>query len=176
MIALQGRSRHLAISDSSQVGDARRVAAGLAEGVGLNATQTGQVSIIATELANNILKHAQRGEIILRAIEQGGRRGVEMLSLDQGPGMADVEKCLRDGYSTAGSCGTGLGSISRLSTHFDIYSVPQQGTVLLAQVVEPGKERLARVLKREPSACRCMRARAAAMRGRCGLRARAWRS
>lgn len=140
MISLQDRSRHLSISDSSQVGDARRVAAGLAEAVGLNATQKGQVSIIATELANNILKHAQRGEIILRTIQQGGRRGVELLSLDHGPGMADVEKCLQDGYSTAGSCGTGLGSISRLSTRFDIYSVPQQGTVILAEVLEMGKE------------------------------------
>ena len=60
---------------------------------------------------------------------------MELLALDTGPGMAHVAQCLQDGYSTAGSPGTGLGAITRLASLWDLYSVPGQGTALLAQVV-----------------------------------------
>jgi anti-sigma regulatory factor (Ser/Thr protein kinase) len=132
------RSRSIAVEDPSRVGEARRLAVDLSEEEGLNATKSGQVAIIATELATNILKHARSGEIVMRTLDDGDRKGIELLSLDKGPGMSDFDKCLRDGYSTAGSCGTGLGSISRLSTHFEAYSVPEQGTALLSQVWSEG--------------------------------------
>ena len=57
-----------------------------------------------------------------------------MLALDKGPGMADVARCLRDGYSTAGSPGNGLGAVARLSSFFDVYSNPRTGTALLARL------------------------------------------
>jgi hypothetical protein len=59
--------------------------------------------------------------------------GVEMLALDKGSGIASVAESLRDGFSTAGSPGTGLGAVGRLSALFDIYSTPKAGTALLAR-------------------------------------------
>lgn len=129
-----GRSRLVPITDVSQVGETRRLAVGVGEAVGLDETERGQVAIIATELGTNILKHAGHGAVIIRELQYGIAGGVELLSLDKGPGMADIHRCLEDGYSTAGSSGTGLGSISRLSTRFDAYSASGQGAVILSQV------------------------------------------
>jgi anti-sigma regulatory factor (Ser/Thr protein kinase) len=96
-------------------------------------TLLGSLGIVITEIATNLYKHAKQGELILRALREGEWSGVEVLSVDRGPGISDVSKCLEDGFSTAGTKGNGLGSIKRLSTVFDFYSNPQ-GTVLLAQI------------------------------------------
>jgi anti-sigma regulatory factor (Ser/Thr protein kinase) len=122
------------LADASAVGEARRVAAELARRAGLDQTEMGQVSIVATEAANNVIKHAGRGQLLLRALDGEGVTGVEVLAVDKGPGMADITRCLRDGYSTCGSPGTGLGAIRRLSRFFDVYSQAETGTVLLAQL------------------------------------------
>jgi anti-sigma regulatory factor (Ser/Thr protein kinase) len=123
----------ISVTDSSQVGEARRAAAALAGRLGFDETRGGQVAIVATEAAANLVKHARDGVLLLRALEEGGCAGVEVLALDRGPGMADLARCLRDGYSTAGSPGTGLGSIARLSAFMDVYSNPA-GTALLARL------------------------------------------
>jgi anti-sigma regulatory factor (Ser/Thr protein kinase) len=120
----------LPVTEASQVGDARRAAAALAEELGLPETEAGRVALVVTEAASNLVKHARDGLLLLRALE--GPPGVEVLALDRGPGMADVGRCLRDGYSTAGSPGTGLGAIARLAGVFDIHSTPA-GTSLLSQ-------------------------------------------
>ena len=122
----------LTIRDASQVAEARRFAAALARGAGLNETEIGKLSIMVTEAATNLLKHAHEGELVFDSIQAGGRCGIAMLSLDRGPGIRDVSASLRDGYSTTGSPGTGLGAIMRLASFFDIYSLPEGGTALLA--------------------------------------------
>jgi anti-sigma regulatory factor (Ser/Thr protein kinase) len=99
----------------------------------LDENAAGQAAIIVTELANNLQKHAQEGSLVLRRIN-AGEPGIAILAVDKGPGMTDVEKCLRDGYSTIGTPGTGLGSIARLADRWDIYSIVGIGTVLMAQV------------------------------------------
>ena len=124
----------IGLSDASQVGEARRLAADLGRALGFDDTVTGRLSIMATEMANNVIKHAGTGRVILRSLGEPGSPGVELLTLDKGPGIANVAQCLEDGYSTAGSPGTGLGAISRLSTFFDIYSQPQAGTAVMAQL------------------------------------------
>jgi len=124
----------LAISESSQVGEARRVAGVLAQKQGFNQTEAGKFSLIATEAANNLVKHAQRGELILTPFDENGLAGMELLALDRGPGMQNVDHCMRDGYSTAGSPGTGLGAIARLSTSSDVYSLPNRGTALVSRI------------------------------------------
>jgi anti-sigma regulatory factor (Ser/Thr protein kinase) len=105
--------------------------------LGLSETVRGQLAIISTELGNNLIKHTQGkgGRLVFRPLgpEEGG--GLELLSLDQGPGMADVARCLEDGYSTAGSPGTGLGAVSRLSGVFDVHSIPGAGTAILSRVL-----------------------------------------
>jgi anti-sigma regulatory factor (Ser/Thr protein kinase) len=125
----------VAIDDSSQVGEARRGAATVATSAGLNETDAGKFAILVTEAATNIAKHAGRGEIMLRAITGPGLRGVELIAIDSGPGIFDLERALRDGYSTAGSAGKGLGTFTRLATAFDIYSAAGAGTVLAARLI-----------------------------------------
>ena len=124
----------VAIDESSQVGEARRSAAAVAAQVGLSETDAGKFAILATEAATNIAKHAGRGEIVLRSIETADVRGAELVAIDNGPGIADLDRALHDGYSTAGSSGTGLGAFSRLATRFDIFTVGGGGTVLAARV------------------------------------------
>jgi anti-sigma regulatory factor (Ser/Thr protein kinase) len=130
----------LPIAETSQVGEARRCAAALATDLEFNETERGKVAIIVTELANNLIKHAKNGEIILRGLRNNAEYGIEIIGLDAGPGMANVGKCLRDGFSTAGTTGTGLGAIARQATFFDIHSVPGMGTVLVGQIWS-GKDR-----------------------------------
>lgn len=119
------------VEGADQTGEARRAAATLAIAAGLDETAAGRLAIVVTECANNLWKHAGGGEMVLTPIEGG----VEALALDKGPGMRDVERCFQDGYSTAGSSGTGLGAVRRLSSAVDVYTVPEKGTVLLARVV-----------------------------------------
>ncbi len=124
----------LPIRETSQIGEARRFASALATDLEFNETERGKVAIIVTELANNLIKHAQNGEIILRELRNNAEYGIEIIGLDTGSGMGNVSQCLQDGFSTAGTPGTGLGAIKRQSTVFDIHSMPGVGTVLVAQL------------------------------------------
>jgi anti-sigma regulatory factor (Ser/Thr protein kinase) len=122
------------VDDRSQVAEARRVAAAMGQALGFDETRVGQASIVVTELATNLLKYARGGEILLRSLESGATSGVEVLALDKGPGIENVGESLRDGYSTSGSPGTGLGAVKRLSSLFDLYSRPGKGTAVLSQL------------------------------------------
>lgn len=127
---LDGQTILVPVSDESQVGEARRAMAALTTRVGLDPEGSGAASLVTTEAATNLVKHGGGGEILLRGIEDG----VEVIALDRGPGMADVGASLRDGYSTRGTQGNGLGAIRRMATEFDIYSAPARGTAVLARI------------------------------------------
>ena len=125
------------ITEQSQVGEARRRLTTLAERLGFDSTAREKVAIVVTELATNLLKHAGEGELVVRQLvlpTTPVQDGIEILALDRGPGMVNVAACLRDGYSTTGSLGQGLGAIQRQSTTFDLYSAPGLGTALLVQL------------------------------------------
>jgi anti-sigma regulatory factor (Ser/Thr protein kinase) len=124
----------LAITEDSQVGEIRRIATALASQLGFNETECSKVAIVVTEAAKNLVKHASNGEVLLRSLKQNDTSGIEILALDKGQGMANLHQCLQDGFSTAGSPGTGLGAISRLSSFFDIHSIPEVGTALVAHL------------------------------------------
>jgi len=128
----------VAIDDSSQIGVARRTATAVATAAGLSETDAGKFALLTTEAATNIAKHAGRGEVILRSIGYGGTRAVEVIAIDAGPGIADFERALDDGYSTAGTSGSGLGAMARLATSFDIFTAAGIGTVLAARVEAEG--------------------------------------
>jgi anti-sigma regulatory factor (Ser/Thr protein kinase) len=128
------RSAVVAVVESSQIGEARRLAARLAAEAALETTQAGKLALVVTELATNLVRHAIGGQIVLRVRQEQGRRGVEVLALDTGPGIGNVDRALGDGYSTGGTAGAGLGAVSRLSEDFDIYSLSGLGTALLARV------------------------------------------
>jgi anti-sigma regulatory factor (Ser/Thr protein kinase) len=127
------QSRHV-IEDESQIGEARRVAQRLASAYGLDATLTGRVAIAATELATNLIRHGRGGELLMQPLICAGGEVIELLAIDRGRGMSDVDRCMNDGYSTAGTAGTGLGAVKRLSCEFDIHSVPGEGTAVMSRV------------------------------------------
>ncbi|HUQ08822.1 MAG TPA: SpoIIE family protein phosphatase [Steroidobacteraceae bacterium] len=120
------------MDDASNVGEARRAAQALAS-CEFNEEIAGKVAIVATELGNNCIRHAGGGELLLQLLGTGEGAMLELLAVDRGPGMHDVEICMRDGYSTGGTPGTGLGAMRRLAHQFDIYSRPGEGTVALAR-------------------------------------------
>lgn len=124
----------LSISESSQVGEARRLALRLASRLGFDETERGKIGIVATEVANNLVQHAENGKLLLQAVQKNQQSGIEILGLDQGPGISNIGECLRDGFSTKRTPGNGLGAIRRLSTVFEIHSQPKIGTVVLAQL------------------------------------------
>jgi anti-sigma regulatory factor (Ser/Thr protein kinase) len=124
----------LPIGHESGVGDARRAAVRLAERAGLPAARAAAVALLATELATNLARHARDGELLMQALASPVGPAVELLSVDRGPGMADVERCLVDGFSTGGTAGSGLGAVRRIADDFDIYSRPGWGTLVFARV------------------------------------------
>lgn len=124
----------LAVRDSSQVAEARRQCAALAERIGFPEPETGRVALVATELATNLVKHAHGGEILAEADEENGGSGIALIALDRGPGIGDIARAARDGHSTAGTAGNGLGAVRRQSEATDIYSLPGLGTAILARL------------------------------------------
>jgi anti-sigma regulatory factor (Ser/Thr protein kinase) len=155
-------SLSLPIEEASGVAEARRFAMKLAEALQFSESDIGRVALVVTEAATNIVQHAGRGEILLRPFALETPASLEVLALDKGPGIANVAEALRDGFSTGGSSGQGLGAIARLSTCFEISSAPDKGTALLARIgrvkpkrpVEPGLEwGVVCVPKREEEVC-----------------------
>jgi anti-sigma regulatory factor (Ser/Thr protein kinase) len=129
----------LPVTEESQIAEARRTSTTIAGHHGFNEGQAGRVALVTTELATNLVKHAGGGEILIGSFQQGDESGVQVIALDQGRGMSDVQKCLADGYSSAGTAGHGLGAVIRQSSFVDIVSWLGGGTAILAQV-RSGKE------------------------------------
>lgn len=127
-------SYQVPVSDTSQTGEARRIAVNAAANLSFSSTQQGKVGIVASELATNLAKHSHGGEVIIQEIRCGGQTGLELMTIDSGPGFSDAAKVMRDGFSTAGSQGTGLGAVKRLSNKFDLYSQDGTGSVFVAQL------------------------------------------
>jgi anti-sigma regulatory factor (Ser/Thr protein kinase) len=127
----------IAVQDPSQVATARREAAAIADRNGFGDADSGRVALVTTELATNLIKHGGGGEILVGTYQEAGASGVEILALDRGRGMANVGACLKDGYSSAGTQGNGLGAVVRQSHLVDIASWPDLGTGVLARI-QPG--------------------------------------
>jgi len=120
------------MGDASRVGEARRHATELARECGMDELQAGRLALVVTELATNLVRHAERGRLLLSA--RVARGEVEVISIDEGPGIADVDRSLGDGYSTGSTPGTGLGAVRRLAGDFDLHSSVPGGTVVVARV------------------------------------------
>ena len=124
----------LELRDASAVAEARRMATRLAGNAECGEVERGNVALVATELATNLIKHAKRGRMVMRLVGQREDSGIEILALDSGPGIKDVAQSMRDGYSTAGSPGTGFGAIKRLACQFDVHSLPGKGTAIVVRL------------------------------------------
>jgi anti-sigma regulatory factor (Ser/Thr protein kinase) len=129
----------IGIQEQTDAAEVRRAAMAMASALSFDEVSAGNLGLVVTEAAKNILKHAGGGQVVLRSLECSGAAGIEMLALDKGPGIADPARCFEDGYSTAGTSGTGLGAIARLAARHDVYSLRGQGTVLMAQVWRGGR-------------------------------------
>jgi anti-sigma regulatory factor (Ser/Thr protein kinase) len=116
------------MTHASDIAAARRCAVSLARQMGFDEITLGKLAIVVTETATNILKHAGNGKLILTPSRRGAMQGIEVLALDSGPGIVNLASCLRDGMSTAGTSGTGLGAIRRMANHFDAYTLPGKGS------------------------------------------------
>ncbi|WP_436837422.1 SpoIIE family protein phosphatase [Micromonospora orduensis] len=112
----------------------RRAAERLGSQVEMGAARIADLAIVAAELTSNLVKHADDGVLLLRPVRRAGEAGVELVAIDSGPGMADLTVSSRDGHSTTGTLGIGLGAIVRQASWFDGYSLPGRGTVLAVQV------------------------------------------
>lgn len=104
----------------------------IASAIGFGEIDRTKIEIIILELARNLLVHAGSGEIQLEQLGDGKQQGIEVVAQDQGPGIADIELALRDGYSTAHSLGAGLPGVRRLADKFSITSQVGVGTTVRA--------------------------------------------
>jgi anti-sigma regulatory factor (Ser/Thr protein kinase) len=119
------------ITDPSAVGEVRRRAARLAESVGFDETAVGSISIAATELGNNLVKHTPAGGKVI--VQVGAQVALEILCVNIGGGSDETGMWMQDGYSTTGTLGTGLGAVRRLAQKFDLHSDREHGTAVVAR-------------------------------------------
>jgi anti-sigma regulatory factor (Ser/Thr protein kinase) len=120
------------VEDASAIGEVRRASVRLAQELGFDEHRIGEIAIAASELASNAHVHALGSTIVLRRRWGEGGSSLELVAIDSGPGMDDVNAAKADGVSSTGTLGIGLGAIDRLANRFDLYSMPQRGTVIVA--------------------------------------------
>ncbi len=102
--------------------------------IGFGRTEQTLIATAVSELATNILRYAGKGEILLRIAKKAGRTGIEIHATDAGPGIDDVDRAMRDGFSTMkDSLGLGLSAVRRIMDEFEIDSAPGRGTRILAR-------------------------------------------
>ena len=125
----------IAVTEASQVAEGRRLALWLASNLDFPEERGGRAALVASELASNLHKHAHKGELLFRRLRtaDGDADGMEILALDKGPGIPDVAMSRRDGFSTTGTLGHGLGAVGRLADEIEIYTQPT-GTVVAARL------------------------------------------
>lgn len=95
---------------------------------GLSLVDQTKLVTAASELARNALDYGGGGSVDIELVQRGVRSGVQLTFVDQGPGIADVEQALKDGFTTGGGLGLGLGGAKRLSNEFSVTSQPGAGT------------------------------------------------
>ncbi|HXH99402.1 MAG TPA: ATP-binding SpoIIE family protein phosphatase [Sphingobacteriaceae bacterium] len=101
---------------------------------GFTTKKLSELDIIVAEMTSNLLKHADKGELLMCVTGEKDNEYLELICIDSGPGIADPARMMLDGVSTASTLGNGLGSIKRLSDYFEIYSLVGWGTILLCRI------------------------------------------
>ena len=112
---------------------ARQNGRALAGSLGFTSTNLTVVAAVISELARNILVYAKRGELFVGIVGTNGRQGIEIIARDRGPGIVDVDRAMRVGYSTSGNLGLGLPGVRRLVDEFEIESKVGRGTTVTAR-------------------------------------------
>lgn len=116
------------IAADTDIVQARQTGRELAAQVGFSPGDQTVIAAAISEIARNIIMYAKRGEVRLRAVNDGGRQGLIVVAEDDGPGIRDVARALQDGYSTSGGLGLGMPGARRLMDEFEVVSEVGQGT------------------------------------------------
>ncbi len=120
----------LPIRVDSDIIAARQRGRALSLDLGFRSSDATLVATVISEVARNIVTYAKQGELLLAVIRQGARLGILVIASDDGPGIPDIERALRDGYSTSGSLGLGLPGSRRIMDEFAIESEVGRGTTV----------------------------------------------
>jgi anti-sigma regulatory factor (Ser/Thr protein kinase) len=131
-----GDTRWIRVEEPSAVVGCRAAALMMAARLDFAAGRSDQLALAVTEAATNLVKHAREGSMLLRICRDTQQPRIELVTIDAGPGIGDLDAALRDGSSTAGSLGIGLGAIRRAADFCDIYSRPGRGTTLVARFLQ----------------------------------------
>ena len=118
------------IAEDTDLIPARAEGRALAERQGFTRTDATLIATAISEIARNIVVHVGEGEIILRALDDGRRCGVQVIARDEGPGIRDVEAAVQQGYADRSSLGLGLPGARRLMDEFELASSPDTGTTV----------------------------------------------
>lgn len=100
---------------------------------GFDSARVSMLGTVASELVRNILKYAGSGDLIVRVLQKDGRRGLELVASDRGPGIADIEHALKDHVSSSGTLGLGLPGVKRMMDELHIESTVGKGTIVTAR-------------------------------------------
>ncbi|MGI4861325.1 MAG: anti-sigma regulatory factor [Janthinobacterium lividum] len=120
----------LDIRTPDQVNLARKTVQDWASKMAFGTLEKTKFVTAASELARNTLVHGRGGMMTMTQVERAGRSGIQLVFVDTGPGIADIEQALQDGFTTAKSMGLGLGGARRLVNEFEITSTPGAGTTV----------------------------------------------
>lgn len=124
---------HVDILNDDDVIAARQKVRMLAAEIGFSPMQQAMLAAVITELAQNIIDHAGRGEVLFHGIEDSGRRGIALIARDQGPGILDIKEAMQASYTVAGGLGLGLRGVKGLVDSLEIISGPGRGTTVTAR-------------------------------------------
>jgi serine/threonine-protein kinase RsbT len=125
-----GAESRVSIERETDIVTARQEGRELAKSRGFSSTDQTLIALAISEVARNIVVYAARGEIVVSEIDDGGRRGIQIVARDEGPGIADPDLAMRDGYSTAKSLGVGLPGAKRVMDDFELVSMVGKGTTI----------------------------------------------
>lgn len=109
---------------------ARKAGRDLAARLGFSGSELTVIATAISEVARNIVEYGRGGEIRLRLVEHGAQRGIVIVAKDDGPGIPNIERAMRDGFSTGRGLGMGLPGARRLMDDFEIVSGPGKGTTV----------------------------------------------
>lgn len=124
------RSDKLPLASDGDVVTVRQRVRALAVESGFPLVDQTKVVTAASELARNTVVHGHGGSVEIELLVEGARRGIRLTFTDHGPGIADIEQAMKDGYTSGGGLGLGLGGAKRLSSEFEIRSRSGEGTVV----------------------------------------------
>jgi serine/threonine-protein kinase RsbT len=127
------QSKRMPVRNDLDIVSARVQARNMAKDLGFGVIDQARIATAISELTRNIVLYTQGGQILIEAIERDGRRGIEVVCSDQGPGIAEIDLVMQDGYSSQRGLGMGLPGTRRLMDEFEIESQVDIGTTVMVR-------------------------------------------